>query len=100
MKPWMKVQLSPAAISNGDENRLMTQFESIFITALAPLDAAVFQEIERVNGNHVFYFSPAAVKIFALLLSGWSPEECGRPSPESVLFRLGHADAMQLLTRS
>ena len=94
---WVMVKLSADDITNMQEFRLQTQFEAIFMTALAPRDAAMFGNRDTAGGHFVFYFSPKAAEIFSPLLAKWSPKECSAPTRDSVSLLVGHADAWDML---
>lgn len=78
--------------------RLQEQFEAVFMTALAPKDAALFTNRQHIGrDNHVYYFSPKATQIFSVMLSAWSPTECDAPAKDSAALLVGHADAWDML---
>ena len=94
---WVMVRMSPDDISKMEGFRLQTQFEAIFMTALAPKDAAMFGNRDTAGGIFVFYFSPTAANIFASFLAKWAPQDCSPPSRDSVSLLVGHAGAWDML---
>lgn len=94
---WVKVEMSSSLMASFDGFRLQTQFEAIFMTAIAPREAAMFTNRDMTADHTTFFFSPKAAEIFSPFLAKWSPEECPAPLRDSVSLLVGHADAWNML---
>lgn len=88
---WSVVKLSDSDISNMMGMRLQTEFESIFMSARGPKDAAMFGNLYPEKDNHLFYFSPKATEIFSTFLT--SSAACAAPRKDSVALLVGEANA-------
>ena len=96
---WSMVRMSDADISKNEAFRLQDEFMSIFKVALAPKDAAMFENLYPTKDNYLFYFSPLATEIFATFLLKYSATECQAPDRDSVALLVGHDDARERMLR-
>ncbi len=96
---WSKITLPNAQDVHIRAYRLQSQFEGIFLTALGPKEAAMFQDHDMEHGCN-FYFSPKATEIFSQFLRGigLSLTPCAAPAKDSVSLLVGHADAREMLS--
>ena len=99
MAGWIVVKMSDEDIARYQAFRLQGQFEAIFMTALAPRDAAMFGNKDPRRDNHLFYFSPKAAEIFGGLLGAFSPQPCEAPARDSVALLIGHQNAFDMLPK-
>jgi hypothetical protein len=92
---WSVIKLSDRDVSKSAAIKLQQQFESMFIAALGPKDAAMFGNLHPERDNHLFYFSPAATRLFSKFLVDASP--CAAPSKISVALLVGVSDARETM---
>lgn len=95
---WTKIALARVDNIEVKAFRLKTQFDAMFITALTPAGAAMFQDHNMEHGC-TFYFSPKATQLFAPFLRSVAitPINCAAPARESVSLLIGDATAWDLL---
>jgi len=98
---WTKITLARIENIEAKAFRLQTQFDAIFIKALTPAGAAMFQDHNMEHGR-IFYFSPKATEMFSPFLRSVSitPNNCAAPARESVSLLIGDATAWDLLPNS
>jgi hypothetical protein len=92
---WSVVKLSDNDISKMMGMQLQDRFESVFIAAHAPKDAAMFCNLNPTKDNYLFYFSPKATEIFSAFLG--SSKDCAPPRKDSVALLVGTADALDVM---
>lgn len=95
---WTKIALARVDNIEAKAFRLKTQFDAMFITALTPAGAAMFQDHNMEHGC-TFYFSPKATQLFSPFLRSVAitPINCEAPARESVSLLIGDATAWDLL---
>jgi len=95
---WTRITLAHTDNIEAKAFRLQTQFDAIFIKALTPAGAAMFQDHNMEHGR-TFYFSPKATQIFSPFLRSVAiaPINCAAPARESVSLLIGDATARDLL---
>jgi hypothetical protein len=94
---WTRITVARKDDVEAKAFRLQTQFDAIFLKALTPAGAAMFQDRNMEHGR-TFYFSPKATQIFAPFLRSVSitPTNCAAPAKESVSLLIGDAAALDL----
>jgi hypothetical protein len=95
----MLVRLTEADMASAKAARLQSQVALMLRNAGQPGDAAMFAAHDARQDNHIFYFSPRAVRICSQLLLAWDAKECQPPRPESVAVLIGNESALELLSR-
>ncbi len=75
---WMRVTLSTDDITANRHGQLQDAFEVIWMAALAPKDAGMFQLSSPTQYD--YYFSPKAAKMARALLAPFKPESCPAPA--------------------
>jgi hypothetical protein len=93
---WTMIKISLADIERNVHVVLKNQFESDFVKASAPTEAAMFGN-KYMEDGYTYYFSPEAAQIFSAVLNALSPTTCGAPKRESVSLLVGHANALNML---
>ena len=96
---WTKITLAHTDNIEAKAFRLQTQFDAIFIKALTPAGAAMFQDQNMEHHGRTFYFSPKATQIFSPFLRSVAitPINCAAPARETVSLLIGDATACDLL---
>jgi hypothetical protein len=92
--PWYKVTMSDDDIRADRHTQMMFGFADIHTGSGSPRDAAIFGSAD-LGQEHLFYFSPAAVKIAGSLLAGLSAAETEAPRRSEVALLSGPESAWQ-----
>lgn len=85
-EPWMRLEMSPAE-EDGGYDALQEAFYSAFTRAGAPPDAVLYV------GDGAFYFTPAAARLFALVLQARAAQPCPPPSLDSLAVLVSNTGA-------
>lgn len=72
-------------------------FETAFIAAGCPPEAALFLR-PLPEGGADYFVSPAATGFFAAVIRANNGQPCPPPSPNGILFLVGHDDARTMLS--
>ena len=93
---WKRVLLTRDDINAGKHIRLQDAFEQAFLAAVAPKDAAMFEN-DPNHDEYGYYFSPAAADIFGVTLAAFNASESHAPPLADTSLLVGHADAWDML---
>ncbi len=96
---WKRVLLTRNDIKLGKHSRLQDAFQQAFLAARGPKAAAMFQN-NPSDDEYGFYFSPAAVEIFAATLEAFNARECGAPPRDGTSLSFGDLDVWDILSAS
>ena len=96
---WKRVLLTRDDINAGKDIRLQDAFQQAFLAAGGPKAAAMFQN-DPSHDEYGFYFSPAAVEIFAATLEAFNARECGAPPRDGSSLSFGDLDVWDILSAS
>ena len=94
---WMRVLLTRDDVNAGKHIRLQDAFEQVFLTTVAPKEAAMFENDPSVD-EYGYYFSPEAAEIFAATLDEFNASQCDAPPRAGTSLLVGHSDAWDLLS--
>jgi hypothetical protein len=86
---WKRVDFSEDALARNLPEALTRAFETAFLTAGAPGNAALFEH--RSEGRLHFYFSPGAVSLFETTLGTLGPKRASAP-PAGARLLVGSAE--------
>ena len=89
---WQVVELSNENIVGGEGFKIQEMFENLFMSAIAPKDAAMFGGTKTPSQN-LYYFSPGCSAIADPLLISYSATLCQKPDKDQVALLVGHADS-------
>jgi len=90
VESWYKVTLSDADIAASRHAELQNTFKVIFMANGRPKGAAMFVDLDSIQGHH-FYFPPGAAKIARVIIQSFAGIQCPAPSLSSVGLLVGNA---------
>ena len=94
---WKRVLLTRDDINAGKHIRLQDAFGQAFLAAGGPKAAAMFQN-NPSDDEYGFYFTPAAVEIFAATLGEFDASECDAPPRAETSLLFGEERTWDLLS--
>jgi hypothetical protein len=94
---WLSVTLSSAEVAAGKHADLQNFFETLFMRAGTPANAAMFENSPTYE-NYIYYFSPGAMAFCGSPLKLlYGAADCNPPPRVGTSLVVGHHDALDRL---